>query len=40
MIGDLGEGGLVVLSLKRVGCYRMIVRKWCMRRGQKVGKAV
>ena len=40
MIGGLGEGGLVVSSLRRVGCYGMTMRRLCLRRGQKEGRAV
>ena len=40
MIGSLGEGGPVVSSLRRVGCYGMIVRRQCLRHGQKEGRAV
>ena len=40
MTRDLGEGGLVVFGLRRVGCCGMIVRKLCMRCGQKGGRAV
>ena len=40
MIRGLGEGELVVFDLRRVDCCGMIVRKLCMRCGQKGGKAV
>ena len=37
MIGGLGVGGLVVLNLRSSSCYGMIVRRLCLRRGQKEG---